>query len=296
MIDLRYMGLTLIAVFLALAVGMMTGSALGSPERQAAMFESLRTQFEELRTQNQQVREDSDAVRRRLAARDRSLRELLPLAVRGRLGGSTVGVVLCGAVDERPFWSDLESAIQKAGARIGPIVRIPDQPRVLSTAERQRFSSYWRRDGVGPSVPDALEPAGWVVPALSRSGQEDLLRQLASAAGLELRGDFSAPVRRIVVIAGVPDVGREALVNAGTVPERWVVDAAINEPGVRIVAAEPEETSVSPVEPLKSRGIPTVDNIDTAAGQISAVLALAGADGNFGSKPGATRPIPPLEP
>jgi hypothetical protein len=38
MIDLRYMGLTLIAVFLALAVGMMTGSALGSPERQAAMF------------------------------------------------------------------------------------------------------------------------------------------------------------------------------------------------------------------------------------------------------------------
>jgi hypothetical protein len=98
------------------------------------------------------------------------------------------------------------------------------------------------------------------------------------------------------VIAGVPEPVRETLISSGEVPEKWVVDSAAGDSAIRLVVAEPEETTVSAVEPLKSRGVPTVDNIDTAAGQISAILALAGADGNFGSKPGATRPVPPLEP
>jgi hypothetical protein len=49
------------------------------------------------------------------------------------------------------------------------------------------------------------------------------------------------------------------------------------------------------VEPLRDRNISTIDDVDTPSGQISAVLALAGAEGRFGSRPGATRPIPPLE-
>lgn len=296
MIDLRYLGLTVIAIFLALAVGLMTGSALGSPDKQSAVFEGLKNQFEELRTQNQQVRDESDAVRRRLAARDRAMRELMPLAVKNRLSGSTLGVILCGSVDERPFWSDLESAVTAAGARIGPIVRIPDQPHVLSSEDRQKFSGYWPRSGTATSEPSRLDPAGWVVPALTRADQQDHLRELVSAAGMELRGDTSEPVRRVLVIAGVPDALRETLVSSGDVPEKWVVDSAAGDSAIRLVVAEPEETTVSAVEALKSRGVPTVDNIDTAAGQISAILALAGADGNFGSKPGATRPVPPLEP
>ena len=47
---------------------------------------------------------------------------------------------------------------------------------------------------------------------------------------------------------------------------------------------------------LRGRDIPTVDNVDTPAGQISAVLALAGADGRFGSRPGDTGAIPSPEP
>lgn len=296
MIDLRYLGLTLIAVFLALAVGLMTGSALGSPERQAAVYEGLRNQFEELRAQNQQVREESEEVRRRLTARDRAMRDLLPLAVRNRLMGSRIGVVLCGAVDERPFWGDLESTLKIAGAEVGPIVRIPDELRVLSSADRARFEAYWRSPGAAPAEPSRLDPAAWAVVALSRPDQEERLRELASATGMELRGSFSEPVRRLLILTGIPEETRATAVSAGEVPERWAVDAALNQPVLRVVAAEPEGGASSAVEPLRSRNIPTVDNIDTAAGQLSVVLALAGADGHFGSKPGATRPVPPLEP
>jgi hypothetical protein len=39
----------------------------------------------------------------------------------------------------------------------------------------------------------------------------------------------------------------------------------------------------------------TVDNIDTPAGIMAAILALDGRDGQFGVKPGAAQALPPLE-
>jgi hypothetical protein len=295
MIDLRYLGLTLIAIFLALAIGLMTGSALGSPERQAAVFQSLQNQFEELRTQNQQVRDESDDVRRRLTASDQALREFVPVAVKNRLPASTIGVILCGGVDERSFWGDLETALREAGASIGPVVRISDTPRPLSVGLRERLIAA---SGNAPATarPDRMESASWVVWALAREGRRALLEEIVREAGLELRGDSSQPVRRLLLITTVLDEVRATSVAAGEVPEKWAVDAALADPVIRMVAAEPEETKGSAVDPLRRRNIPTVDNIDTAAGQISAILALAGADGHFGSKPGATRALPPMEP
>src|SRR5687767_1237367 len=115
MIDLRYMGLTLIAVFLALTIGLMTGSALGSPDKRDMVYEGLRGEFELLRGEIKRVQEENDAARRREDAAKQALRELLPLAVRNRLPGSVVGVVVCGGIDERPFWRALEDALEEAG-------------------------------------------------------------------------------------------------------------------------------------------------------------------------------------
>ena len=293
MIDLRYLGLTLIGVFLALAIGLMTGSALGSPDRQAAAYQGLRNQFELLRTENTRVRDDNEEVRRRLEARDRALTELLPLAVRNRLSGGTVAVILCGPVEENRFWRDLESAIRLAGARIGPVVRIPDRLRPVEPQLRTRFNTLWGPDSL-PDREDPFEPATWVARALIRGPVPQRLETLAQETGIELRGVTREPVKRLLVIVAAPDEQRAARVASGEVPETRVVDAARAEQAV-VVAAEPEQTVPSAVDPLRHGNVSTVDNIDTAAGQIAAVLALAGAQGHYGSKRGATRALPALE-
>jgi copper transport outer membrane protein MctB len=293
MIDLRYLGLTLIGVFLALAIGLMTGSALGSPERTEAAYDALRKEFELLRTENQRVREENDGFRRRLTSRDLALREFLPAAVRGRLAGSTVGIVICGPVDERRFWSELESALKLSGAEIGPVVRVPDRLRAMSPDIRNRLGRLWEGDALSHE-PDPYEAAGWMVRALARGAPRAQVEELARAAGIEVRGEDAGPVRRILMLTGIPDDQRAAILAAGTVPEVRVVDAARQE-GVRAVAAEPEEAATSAVDLLRRYGVTTVDNIDTSSGQISAVLALSGHEGQFGSKPGAARPIPPLQ-
>jgi len=294
MIDIRYLGITLIAVFLSLAVGMMIGSALGGPDKRDAAYEGLRNQFELLRTENQRVQGENDAVRRRLNSREQALRELQPLAIRDRLASSTIGVVICGPASERAYWAELEAAVSAAGAQIGPVVRIPDALRDLTPEQRSQYRGMWRSAGLEATEP-AYEPARWVVRALARGGDPERLAQMASAAGIEVRGNYQGPVRRLLVLVSVPDTDRAALVASGEVPEVPAVETARAE-GLRVVAAEPEETVASAVDSLRQRlNVTTVDNIDTAAGRISAILALAGRDGQFGSKPGAARPVPTLE-
>jgi len=296
MIDIRYMALALISTFLALAIGLMTGSALGSPDKRDAVYENLRGEFQLLRDEISRVREESDVVRRRLDASQRATRELLPLAVRGRLPGSAIGIIICGNLDERPFWTELEAALTAAGATVGPVVRIPDRLRALSPEDRQRLAATW--GDASASAPDSEadphEAAGWIARAMVSDGTAERLDEIAKALGMQRRGDAAAPVKRVLVLIGTSDEARGLAVGTGDVPEARVVEAA-RAAGARVVAAEPQDTVVSAVERLRRPDVATVDNIDTAAGQISAVLALAGADGHFGSQPNATRPIPPLE-
>lgn len=128
---------------------------------------------------------------------------------------------------------------------------------------------------------------------LGRGVPPSRLVELARQSGMELRGNPEAPAAAVLLLTAADDPLRIANVTAGTLPETSIVEGLRAE-NVRLVAAEPQETELSVVDLLRRRGVTTVDNIDTAQGQIAAVLALAGAEGQFGATPGATRAIPPV--
>lgn len=109
-------------------------------------------------------------------------------------------------------------------------------------------------------------------------------------AGGDFRGDTSKQPGPFLLITSAEDDLRAARVTADGSAE-WAVIKAAELAGKRLVLAEPEGARPGVVAALQRAGISTVDNIDTAAGQISAVLALAGASGQFGSKSSADEPI-----
>jgi hypothetical protein len=293
MIDLRYLSLTLMGVFLALAVGIMVGYALGSPERRDAAYDRLRHQHEELANDNRRVEEENGLFRRRLDARDQAVRELIPARINGKLSGQDVAVVLCGSIDERPFWNELRGLLENAGARIGPVVRIPDRLRDLDPELRSRLVRIWGQpDDLVHARP--YEVAGWLIHALARAHSQESLRHFSSAPGIEITGEAHLPVHRLLLLTTASDELREASVRSGDIPEISIIDAARADQ-LRLVIAEPEDSRISVVDSLRVRDVTTVDNINSPLGQLSSVFALSGADGHFGSKPGAARPIPPLE-
>lgn len=293
MVDLRYFALTLIAVFLALAIGLMAGSALGGPDKREAAYDRLREQFELLRTENQRVRDESELARRRLASRDQALRLLLPQAVRGRLSGTRVAILVCGGGDTGRYWSDLEATLQAAGAQTGIVVRVPDELKELNDDQRREFARLWGADPL-PGAPGPFQAAAWLVHGLAQGGPLERLQVLARATGMEARGLENLPVRRLLIVSTGGPGDRAGATQPGAFPEIAAADAARAEQMV-VVGAEAEDALPGVADLLGRRNITTVDNVDTFAGQIAAVLALVGAEGRFGSKAGATQAIPSPE-
>src|SRR5436190_21967510 len=128
MMDLRYHLASLMSVFLALAVGIVVGVSLGSSERQAAAIQSLQRDVFAIRAEDQHLQEVKADLQHRLLAYEEAEKELLPLAVRGRLAGNRVALLLTGdaaAALEVPVIETL----RLAGAEVAITALIPrDDP------------------------------------------------------------------------------------------------------------------------------------------------------------------------
>jgi hypothetical protein len=97
-VDFKYHLLTLIAVFLALAVGVVVGTALPGSEmvfgEQQNVIADLRATFDELKSEASARQAELELLRRERLAAEELGRCALPLLVAGRLSGQKVGLVL----------------------------------------------------------------------------------------------------------------------------------------------------------------------------------------------------------
>jgi hypothetical protein len=306
MMDLRYHLASLMSVFLALAVGIVVGVSLGSSERQAATIQSLQRDVSAIRAEDRRLQEVKADLQHRLLAYEEAEQDLLPLAVRGRLAGNRVALLLTGDAANALEVPVVET-LRLAGAEVEITVFLPrDDPP--STAA----------DHAAPRSERAMAVSTTLFRALI-SGQPALLESVRGRSpDLQIKGDLRAPVRRLLLLCPNDKPEYAHRVAAGDGVEATIGRLA-READALLVAGEPEESHGGainaivagtgvPAAPDPSRGrespslLPmladlgasTVDHVNTVAGQMAMVLALAGVHGRFGTGPGATRVLPPL--
>jgi hypothetical protein len=238
------------------------------------------------------IQTENEALRRRLAAREEAERQVMPYVIRGRAPGTRLAIVVCGDGLGSETLGQMRRSLEIAGAEALSVTRLPGALGAIPEALRPALAPA----GID-GAPEAEErmAARAVLRAVLSGDAGGRLRDLARATGATLQGTYTFPVRRVLVIVAppVPAAG-ETVAPAGDVAERLgeTALATAQEFGVLVLAAEPEGTSGSNfLRAAAQRRVTTIDNVDTASGQIALVLALAGARGNFGSRPGAS-PIP----
>src|SRR4051812_42603513 len=125
MLDFRYHALSLVAVFLALAIGIVLGVTVGD----SLVSDAERSLRSGLRTDVENAHADAAKARSDLDGRDRMLDQLYPGLVASQLSGARVALVSWG-----PLPSDVESgvrdAVSKAGGRLDSISTF-DQPLTI---------------------------------------------------------------------------------------------------------------------------------------------------------------------
>lgn len=308
MISLRYHIISIAAVFLALAVGVV----LGSTTLSRSLLSGLTNDNEQLVEQVADLEAARNAQDARLADADDFASSVGPLVVRGQLDRRTV--VLVTTADADPADQEaLKTLLGNAGARVTGELRLTDAFTDPEKADQLK-DIVIRLLPAGVQLPTASDPgslAGGLLGPLLLIGKDDNKPQAsadetaAALAGLTEGGFVKAgqgiqPAQLAVVLTGGANDGEGAGDRAATVA-RFATQVDRSGAGTVLAGAEGSADGTGAVGVVRadnaaSAVLSTVDNVGTPAGRVVTVLALReqleGASGRYGSAGNAEAPAP----
>lgn len=278
----RYHATSLIAVFLALAVGIVIGAALGGDT-----IDNTREDLEQSLTGNlQDARDRADELNSELGRANEFSSRVYPVLVRDQLRERRIGVLALGDLPQDVL-DAIEDALEPTGGRLVAVgvVREPVDTRALAgDLDKTRFADLARnpdsQTALGVGVGRQLVLGGTLL--------EPVRGQLFSRAS----GNFGALDGVIVVRDQPDDMGPQQRATAGRVEAGLVSGiTGTRAPAVGVEASDAEASSVSF---FVGNDLASVDDIDLVAGRLATVFALLGAEGSFGVKGSADRLLPDL--
>lgn len=283
MLNFRYHALSLVAVFLSLAIGLLLGVAIGDKGLVSSAESDVRAS---LRGDVRKAQAERDAARAELQNRQRFEQEAYPGLVGGRLVGKRIALIELGGSSDR-MWNLTNAALQGSGARLTS-VSVIREPLSLADLAGDAHGTRYERLAEDGSV---LHPFGTRIGiqftrggGLLASVRHDLLAQgsgtLDGADG-------------VVLVRDTPTLPKAQADEVATFEDGLV--RGLRSEGVPVVGVETTDAEVSQIAWFKSRDLSSVDDLDDPLGRAAVVFVLAGERGSFGVKATADGGrLPPL--
>lgn len=266
--DLRYHLISLISVFLALAIGILLGVAVADEgvvsERLDAEITSIQDRLDEQRVEIEARDRRISALEERTAADESVEGAMSETMVSDRLIGFEVALV-AGPFADPETVEGVSDALATAGAEI-----------VFSETLTAPSSASEVTSGIEATTPIEGDYTDVALSAVEASEGSIPPQAVVFVGGGEL-----PPEAPSGALDGLNEAQSEMF-------EVW------EDGGLRIVAAESSEAGRSEVELFQSAGVPSVDNADTGAGRAAVIQLLATDDeGSYGTKETASELFPP---
>jgi hypothetical protein len=315
-ISLRYHIVSLVAVFLALALGIVVGSTV----LQEGTVSVLRATSEQVRQQSERNSRENVALKQEISRLQSFGTTVLPELVQDRLKGRSVVLVDTDKVD-----SGMRDAVRKvledAGARVdGQITFADDRLALGAEADRTALARLLAVEDGGTAEALRGELVNKLAARLATSTalpQEDARRTSDMLTGLQ-DADFLADLKLSQPLASGTDpfprqgslfvlLGPAATATTAVAPNAFLVplaDQVSTQTGGPVAggeaAAVPQQTSWIRAlrdDPAVSRRVSGIDSVDTIYGQLALVEALEDSvqrlpAGQYGIKAGASGLLP----
>lgn len=306
MIDFRYHIVSLISVFLALAVGI----ALGAGPLKETIGDTLTGQVEQLRAEKEDLREELDAAATDQAAAEEFVSAAGERMLAGALTDRRVALVLLDEVPEEQRTA-LAERLGQAGASVSATVTLTDawtDPALRTYRQALAGTLVSYLDAAPPAdagteaeLADALVQglvgADSASPDQVSENAATLVELLSSGDNplLAVSGELSAPADAVVVVAAPPAEEGEPSPTAEATPTTLDAELAVLDAAQRLSAGAvladgpriPESlTSAVLADGDRAERVTTVSRADDVTGQVVVPLALAariaGQNGHYG--------------
>jgi hypothetical protein len=314
-ISLRYHIVSLVAVFLALALGIVVGSTVlqeGTVSALRATSQEVRQRSEENRTENLALKQDKAHLEAFGAA-------VLPDLVRDRLDGRSVVLVDTDKVDSG-MRDSVRKVLEDAGAEVDGQITFADERLALGAdTDRAAMGRLLAADAGTPQVlrGELVKRLAERLATPSAMPQDDSQRTSDMLTGLQ-DADFLADLKLSRPMAAGTDpfprqgsifvlLGPGATATAAVAPDAFLVplaeqvSARASGPvaGAEAAAVPRESSWVIALRDNRaaSRQVSGIDSVDKVYGQLALVQALQGSlqqlpAGQYGTKDGASGLLP----
>jgi hypothetical protein len=278
----RYHATSLIAVFLALAIGILIGAEFGGD----ALTNTRRDLEHSLVNNLQDARSRTDELSGQLGHSNEFADRVYPVLTRERLEGKRIAIVALGGLPSEDTEA-IEEALGPTGAKLVGVgvVREPvDLNGLAGDLSKTRFADLRHN-------PDSLAALGvGLGRQLVRGGTlpEVVRGHLFSRAS----GSFGALDGVIVVRSQPQDMGPVQRSAANTFESGLM--SGITATRTPAVGAETSTAEVSSISFFQGNDLSSVDDVEATAGQLALVFSMLGAEGSFGVKGSADRLLPDL--
>jgi hypothetical protein len=321
MINFRFHIISLVAVFLALAVGIFLGSAVGEP----TIVDNLNKTIDQVRKQSSERSRENSQLRDRNGDLQDFIEKTAGFAVADTLTGSDVVIVAERGVD-RGTVNDTRDMLQYAGANAPMVLWLEQRFALTEQKDIDDLATILGSSATDPTVlrtqafntiarrlvqPDTTTATSQPTTETTTAPKDVLVRlddaKFVQIDGLKTDELPTYPTTRgsAVVVDGIgsdledPDVFTQAV-------------AAFTTRGATTVAAEIGSDSTDPDTPKRgetlatirgdsdlNKRVSTVDDLDLVQGRIATTLALRetganpnGPIGNYGYGDGVQGPAP----
>ena len=282
MLDFRYHVASLVAVFLALIVGILVGVGIsGRGFVDKSERRKLENRIDRLQSRVDELSTENDSLRTAQLSDRAFVTDAYPVLMHDRLSGKHVAVIVVGA-GGGSTGHDVQQTLADAGTSPSRYraIELPVQTAAVRRALRG-YAGSPRLSDVGHEL--AQE---WTT-----GGKTPVADALSPVLVAEQRGTNAKTVDGVVVVQSAQP--------RGAATKRFLEGfyAGLGTAGVPVVGVEETAADLSDV-PTFNRypGFSTVDDVDRSSGRLALALLLAGAPGgNFGVRTTADAPLPKIE-
>jgi hypothetical protein len=304
-INFRYHVVSLTAVFLALAIGLVVGTtALNGP-----VADSLKNQVDSLSRDNSNYREQANQYREELDRTQEFATELSPTVLNGKLAGRKILVVALPGTDD--YAEGVVSMLKVAGATITGTVTVQEKfldpannTELLDLADKASQPTA-STDG-GPLNSDGVETSSALIArglqqgatAVTPGDLTALLTAYTEAGYLAVSEEVVPGAEATLVVSGLPPVDSNAAKkneNALMLTDQFAKNRPLVVGGNGI--GEGNLVAAIRADPTLVQKISTVDFASTQQGQLATAMTViervvGGKVGQYGLSAGATSQVP----
>ena len=286
LINIKYLVITVISIFLALGIGILIGIQIDSQdiilEQQEITVQRMENKLDELNRINLDLQNELGELTTINDIHENYIKNVFPDYIKNKLLG--LHIIILETTDEYTYAS-MRQALKTAGAQVTSVTIISDKILNMSESEIAQLKEYF---GIADNVNIIQAILKRIAETVGGKYEPDDIAFLIERGIIYVNGDLQQPADYVVLTGGSSNEdNKDEIIDIPLIKE-------LKKLSLPLAGVETTNVEISYIDIYKKQQLSTVDNVDTAIGQTSLVLVIKGKEGHYGVKKSAQALMPYL--